>query len=110
MCLEVILRVESRSHSSVNYHFYTDDTQLYITLSPANFSQSILKLKNCLNNIQNFMFKNKLKLYPDKTEFVLIGSPQNVNNSSLTSLSVFWEIRSHQHKVSGTSEWCSTQE
>ena len=35
------------------------------------------KLKNCLNNIQNFMFTNKLKLNPDKTEFILIGSPQN---------------------------------
>ena len=25
------------SQSSINYHFYTDDTQLYIALSPANF-------------------------------------------------------------------------
>ena len=35
------------------------------------------KLKNCPNDIQNFMFINKLKLNPDKTEFILIGSPQN---------------------------------
>ena len=34
------------SHSSINYHFYADDTQLYITLSSANFSHSIQKLKN----------------------------------------------------------------
>ena len=61
------------------------------------------KLKNCLTNIQNFMLTNKLKLNPDKTEFILIGSQKIVNNSSLTSLSIFWEIRSHQHKVSGTS-------
>ena len=27
-----------QSHSSINYHFYADDTQLYITLSPTNFS------------------------------------------------------------------------
>ena len=66
------------------------------------------KLKNCLNGIQNFMFTNKLKLNPDKTEFILIGSQKIVNNSSLTSLSIFWEIRSRQHKVSGTSEWCAT--
>ena len=65
------------SHSSINYHFYTDDIQLYITLSPANFSHSMQKLKNCLNNIQNFMFTNKLKLNPDKTKFILIGSPKN---------------------------------
>ena len=65
------------SHSSISYHFYTDDTQLYITLSPANFSHSMQKLMNCLNNIQNFMFTNKLKLNPNKTEFILIGSPKN---------------------------------
>ena len=59
-----------------NYHFYVDDTQLYITLSPANFSHSMQKLNNCLNDIQNFMFTNKLKVNLDKTEFILIGSPK----------------------------------
>ena len=96
------------SHSSINYHFYAHDSQLYITLSPENFSHSIQKLKNCLNDIQNFMFTNKLKVNPDKTEFISIGSKKIVNNSSLTSLSIFWEIRSNQHKVSGTLEWCLT--
>ena len=65
------------SNSSINHHFYADDTQLYITLSPTNFSCSIQKLKNCLNDIQNFMFANKLKLNPEKTEFILIGSKSN---------------------------------
>ena len=67
------------SHSSINYHFYADDTQLYITLSPENFSHSIQKLKNYLSDIQNFMFTNKFKLNPDKTEFILIGSQKNHN-------------------------------
>ena len=66
-----------QSHSSINYHFYADDTQLYISLSPATFSHCVQKLKNCLNDIQNFMFTNKLKLSPDKTEFILIGSKNN---------------------------------
>ena len=48
-----------------------------ITLSPANFSHSIQKQKNCLNDIHNFMFTNKLKLNIDKTKFILIGSPKN---------------------------------
>ena len=33
------------SHSNINHHFYADDTQLYITLTPTNFSRSIQKLK-----------------------------------------------------------------
>ena len=45
--------------------------------SPANFSHSIQKLKNCLNDIQNFMFTNNLKLNPDKTKFILISSKSN---------------------------------
>ena len=61
------------SHSSINHHFYADDTHLYITLTPTNFSHSIQKLKN----IQNFMSANKLKLNPEKTEFILIGSKNN---------------------------------
>ena len=65
--------ISSIIHSH-NHHFYADDTQLYITLTPTNFSHSIQKLKNCLNDFQNFMFANKLKLNPEKTEFILIGS------------------------------------
>ena len=61
-------------HSPFKHHFYADDTQLYITLSPSNFSQSMTALTDCLNDIQNFMAANKLKLNPDKTEFILIGS------------------------------------
>ena len=90
------------SHSSINHHFYADDTQSYITLSPTNFSHSIQKLKNCLNDIQNFMFTNKLKLNPEKIEFILIGSKITLNNSFLTFRSIFSVIRSHQHKVLGT--------
>ena len=94
------------SHCSITYHFYADDTQLYITLSPANFFHSIQKLKNCLNNILNFMFTNKLKLNPDKSEFMLIGSKTTVNNSFLTFQSIFLVNRSHQHNVLRTLEWC----
>ena len=92
-----------QSHSNINFYFYADDTQLYFSLSPANFSHYIQNLKNCLSDIQNFMFTNKLKLNPDKTEFILFTT---VNNSFLTLESIFLVIRSHQHKVSRTLEWC----
>ena len=57
----------------LNYHFYDNDTQLYITVSTANFFPSIQTLKNYLNDIQNFLFTYKLKLNPDKTEYILIS-------------------------------------
>ena len=61
----------------MEFHFHVNDTQLYITLSTTKFSHSMQKLKNCLNDTQNFMITNKLKLSPDKTKFILIGSPKN---------------------------------
>ena len=79
-----------QSRSSINYHIYTDDNQLYISLSPANFSQCIQQLKDCLNDIKNFMFTNILKLNPDKTEFILIGSKTFVNNPSSLSNQYSW--------------------
>ena len=56
------------------FHYYLRNCVLYII---RNFSHSIQKLKNCLSDIQNFMSANKLKLNPEKTEFILIGSKNN---------------------------------
>ena len=39
------------SHTIINYHFYDDDTKLYITLSPTNFFHIMQTLKNCPNLI-----------------------------------------------------------
>ena len=52
--------------------------QIFLTELPKQHPKfHVHKLKNCLNNIQNFMFINKLNLSPDKTEFILIGSKNN---------------------------------
>ena len=62
------------AHKIINYHFYADDTQLYIQLTPQNFKSVFPILQNCLRDLQSWMYANKLKLNPDKTEFILIGS------------------------------------
>ena len=56
------------------HHLYADDTQIYITITPENASTSFTKLNDCLNSVQDWMFANKLKLNPDKTEFIIIGT------------------------------------
>ena len=60
-----------RKYTGVKYHFYADDTQLFIHLSPDDSLKSFDCLKSCLNDIQVWMSENKLKLNPDNTEFIV---------------------------------------
>ena len=70
---------------------------------PANMGP----LKDCLNDIQKFMSSNKLKLNPDKTEVILIGSKMIVNNSLAFQL-IFLEIRWHPPQMSRILGLCLT--
>ena len=63
-----------RKYTGVKYHFYADNTQLFIHLSPDDSLKSFDHLKSCLNDIQVWMSENKLKLNPDKTEFIVFGA------------------------------------
>ena len=51
-----------------------DDTQLYIHLSHKNASAALAKLNACLHDVQQWMSLSKLKLNPEKTEFIVFGS------------------------------------
>ena len=49
-------------------------TQLYIHLTHQNATQALDRLNTCLVDVKKWMAANKLKLNPDKNEFVVFGS------------------------------------
>ena len=61
----------------LSYHFYADDSQLYIAFSH-NSHQQLLDAKECIErcvaDIKRWMQANDLKLNQDKTEIMLIHS------------------------------------
>ena len=61
-------------HQGIGFHFYADDTQLYVQLTHKNASVAFDKMNRCLLDAKNWMSSNKLKLNPDKTEFIVFGS------------------------------------
>ena len=61
-------------HKGVKFHCYADDTQVYIHLSQKNSSAAFEKLNRCLDDIKEWLSASKLKLNPDKTEFIVFGS------------------------------------
>ena len=72
-----------KSHS-LNYHFYADDSQLYLSIKPSNINDLVYSLEKCLLEVRNWMSINKLKLNDEKTETILINPKKyDVNVSSL---------------------------
>ena len=55
------------TYKTVNYHFYTDYTQLYIPLTRTNLATAITTRQTCLTDDQSWMTTTKIKLNPDKT-------------------------------------------
>jgi len=61
----------------VGYHFYADDTQLYVSLDLGNessFSSSLDNLEHCIADIRLWMTQNLLKLNDDKTDIIYMAS------------------------------------
>jgi len=70
--------LSSLIHShKLDHHLYTDNTQVYISLSMANTDLSLKQLGDCLTDICGWMTNNKLRLNPPpqkKTDFISIGT------------------------------------
>ena len=81
------------SKNFLKYHLYADDTQLYISFTPANSALCLETLTTTFNDILSWMNLNKLLLNPSKTEFLLIGTKQQrLKFSDLTNLSLSNDI------------------
>ena len=61
------------SGHAIPHHLYADDSQLYVSFSSGDSAAALSGLQSCLASVQSWMSTNKLKMNPDKTEFLLIG-------------------------------------
>ena len=61
-------------HPDVKFHFYADDTQLFIHLTHKNAKIAFDRLGKCLEDVKLWLCANKLKLNADKTDFIIFGS------------------------------------
>jgi hypothetical protein len=74
------------SNSLVEHHLYADDTQLFISFTALKFSQTISHLETTIDLVSTWMSANLLSLNQSKTEFLLIGLPQQTSKISEPTL------------------------
>ena len=58
----------------IKIHFCADDSQVYVRLSQKNTSAAFEQLNRCPDDVKEWKSTSKLKLNPDKTEFIVFGS------------------------------------
>ena len=60
----------------MGFHFYADDTQLYLSFDSQSGEQQALaaaQVEACAGEIDSWMKANKLKLNSDKSELLVIS-------------------------------------
>ncbi|KAK9396605.1 RNA-directed DNA polymerase from mobile element jockey-like [Crotalus adamanteus] len=68
----------------VRYHQYADDTQLYISI-PCPFSEAVDVMCRCLEDVRVWMGVNRLRLNPDKTEWLWVLPPKGRSEAAVGS-------------------------
>ena len=72
-------------------HRYADDPQLYLSFEPDELSSqqdAIIAMQDCLKDIRLWMEHDKLLLNDEKTEFLIIGTRQQLSKVNISSITV----------------------
>jgi len=87
----------------VTGHFYTDDSQLYVSSPVVDVESTVSQLMACLVDVNDWMRANQLRLNADKTQLIWLGSRQELEKiMSLMFSFVSESAASFQH----SQPWC----
>ncbi len=79
--------------NQIAYHSYVDDTQIYLALSPNDYSP-IDSLCQCIDEINSWMCQNFLQLNKEKTEVIAFG-----NKDEVLKVNAYLDSRVKQQKI-----------
>ena len=102
VCLSASPRLSARSTTLLYLHpasgrhhketwdkvplLYADDTQLYLTFPPPSSAYAVSKLVTCITEVRSWLTDDLLQLNDRKTEFLVIGSRDQLSLARVTKL------------------------
>jgi hypothetical protein len=72
-----------------NAHTYADDTQIYHSFPPdtsLSHDAALNSVENCVADIREWMLSNRLLINYSKTEFIVIGSKQQMSKININDM------------------------
>ena len=92
-------------------HAYADDTQLYVAFKPdpEHATNAVAAMEACINDIRKWMLADRLKINDDKTEFLVIGTRQQLAKVNIDSINVGTVEVSSSSEVKNLGCWLDNQ-
>ena len=76
------------SEHGLGIHCYADDGQLYVFGKANCADKLVLKVTTCIGVVDAWMSSNRLKLNSDKTQFIWLGSQQQLQKIEIESVAL----------------------
>ena len=70
--------------SGHSYHFFADDSQLHNLSIPSDFPVLVHSLKDCTEDVTEWMCDSMLKMNHDKTELIATGTKPKISQVTLS--------------------------
>ena len=89
LCTQSLSTVICQSGHS--YRFFSDDSQLHNSSIPSDFPALVHSLKDCIEDVSQWMIDSKFKMNDDKTDLIAIGVKSKISQvtPNLTPVSIF---------------------
>ena len=83
----------------VRIHDYADDLQTYISCAASDQTMATSRLLTCVSDIDSWMPSNRLKLNADKTEFIWLGTRQQLAKLNMSTRQIKNQVITPLDKV-----------
>ena len=77
---------------NIHHHLYADDTQLYITFPPTDYTQALARMEACVQDAKAWLCDNGLVMNDNKSQAIVIRSSSLRTPTSLTRVNICGQL------------------